>query len=86
MRIIGNRRLADIGMRGPTQAEIDASVDSTPTTCEIGHQACGRSSWGQFGTETLNASGLDAEQVRARTNLKGRLARTGLSCESIDHV
>lgn len=29
MRIIGKRRLADIGMRGPTQAEIDASVEAS---------------------------------------------------------
>lgn len=29
MRIIGKRRLHDIGMRGPTQAEIDASVDAS---------------------------------------------------------
>jgi hypothetical protein len=29
MRIIGKRRLADIGMRGPTQAEIEASVEAS---------------------------------------------------------
>lgn len=29
MRIIGKRRLADFGMRGPTQAEIDASVEAS---------------------------------------------------------
>lgn len=29
MRIIGKRRLVDIGMRGPTQAEIDASVEAS---------------------------------------------------------
>lgn len=29
MRIIGKRRLADIGMRGPTQAEIDFTVENS---------------------------------------------------------
>jgi hypothetical protein len=29
MRVVGKRRLQDIGMRGPTQAEIDASVEAS---------------------------------------------------------